>query len=122
MWNFGWFGYKDANDQPGQGTVWQITSSRSSKGPTMFERAFLKTNADATQWWRLKITGEKNEIVYEFLVGTDGKVQKVRYLDPGPSRSVSSCRTSPAPSSRTGRPSPRGTSLQAPLSGRRASR
>ncbi len=83
MWNFGWFGYKDANYQPGQGTVWQITSSRSSKGPTMFERAFLKTNADATQWWRLKITGDKNEIVYEFLVGTDGKVQKVRYLDPG---------------------------------------
>jgi len=84
MWNFGWFGYTDANYQPGQGTVWQITSSRDSKGSTTFERAFLKVNADATQWWRLKISGSgaKEEVVYEFLVGTDMKVLKVRYKDP----------------------------------------
>jgi hypothetical protein len=81
MWNFGWFGYKDANYKPGQGTVWQITSSRNSK-TTTFERAFLKANADQSQWWRLKITGGKDEIVYEFLVGADTKVQKVRYKDP----------------------------------------
>jgi hypothetical protein len=85
MWNFGWFGYQDANYQPGQGTVWQITSSRSSGGPTTFERAFLKVNADTTQWWRLEVTGSdaKGQLVYEFLVGTDMKVQKVRYKDPG---------------------------------------
>ncbi|HYW84291.1 MAG TPA: hypothetical protein VFB30_13600, partial [Spirochaetia bacterium] len=83
MWNFGWFGYKDANYKPGEGTVWQITSSRNSKGPTMFERAFLKANSDKSQWWRLKITGGKDEIVYEFLVGADTVVQKVRYKDPG---------------------------------------
>ncbi len=83
MWNFGWFGYKDANYQPGQGTIWQITSSRNSKGPTMFERAFLKSNKDKTQWWRLKISAKKDEIVYEFLVGADAVVQKVRYKDPG---------------------------------------
>ena len=82
MWNFGWFGYKDANYQPGQGTIWQITSSRNSK-TTLFERAFLKANADKSQWWRLKISGGKDEIIYEFLVGADTKVQKVRYKDPG---------------------------------------
>ena len=59
MWNFGWFGYKDANYKAGQGTVWQITSSRNSKGPTMFERAFLKINDDKSQWWRLKITAKR---------------------------------------------------------------
>ena len=85
MWNFGWFGYKDANYDPGQGTAWQITSSRDSKGPTIFERAFLKANDDKTQWWRLKIAGSKakDEIIYEFLVGADMMVQKVRYRDPG---------------------------------------
>jgi len=82
MWNFGWFGYKDANYQPGQGTIWQITSSRNNK-TTLFERAYLKANADQSQWWRLKITSGKDEIIYEFLVGTDTKVQKVRYKDPG---------------------------------------
>ena len=86
MWSFGWFGYKDGNYQPGQGTIWEITSSsRGSKGPTTFERAFLKLNTDKTQWWRLKIKGskEKDEIVYEMLVGADTVVQKVRYKDPG---------------------------------------
>ncbi|HVO39545.1 MAG TPA: hypothetical protein VMV03_11015 [Spirochaetia bacterium] len=84
MWSFGWFGYKDANYKPGQGTVWQITSSRGSKEPTMFERAFLKVNADKSQWWRLKFQGgnKKDEIVYEFLVGADTQVQKVRFKDP----------------------------------------
>jgi hypothetical protein len=85
MWNVGWFGYMDANYQPGQGIVWQITSSRSSGGPTTFERAFLKVNTDTLQWWRLEITGRnaKDRLGYEFLVGTDMKVQKVRYKDPG---------------------------------------
>jgi hypothetical protein len=85
MWNFGWFGYKDANYDPGQGTAWQITSSRDSKGPTIFERDFLKANDDKAQWWRLKIGGSKakDEIIYEFLVGADMMVQEVRYRDPG---------------------------------------
>jgi len=88
MWNFGWFGYKDANYQPGQGTVWQITSSRSSGRPITFGRAFLKVNTDTTQWWRLEITGSnaKDQLVYEFLVGPDMKVQKVGYKDPGSGR------------------------------------
>jgi hypothetical protein len=85
MWNFGWFGYKDANYHPGQGTAWQITNPRNSEGPTIFERAFLKANDDKTQWWRLKIAGgeAKDEIIYEFLGGADMTVQKVRYRDPG---------------------------------------
>lgn len=84
MWNFGWFGYKDANYKPGQGTVWQITSSRGSKGPTNFERAYLKLNPDKSQWWRLKFQGgnKKDEVIYEFLVGADTQVQKVRFKDP----------------------------------------
>ena len=85
MWTLGWFGYKDANYQPGQGTIWEITSSsKGSKGPTTFERAFLKLNKDKSQWWRLRIKGskEKEEIVYELLVGADTLVQKVRYKDP----------------------------------------
>jgi hypothetical protein len=85
MWTLGWFGYKDANYQPGQGTIWEISSSsKGSKGPTTFERAFLKLNKDKSQWWRLRIKGskEKEEIVYELLVGADTLVQKVRYKDP----------------------------------------
>ncbi len=82
MWNFGWFGYKDANYKEGQGTVWEITGSRGSKGPTTFERAFLKVTPDKSQWWRFKIQDKKNEIVYEFLVASDTTVQKVRFKDP----------------------------------------
>ena len=85
MWNFGWFGYKDANYKPGQGTVWQITGSRGSKDVMTFERAFLKVTADNSQWWRFRIKGEKkekDEILYEFLVGSETVVQKVRFKDP----------------------------------------
>jgi hypothetical protein len=86
MWNLGWFGYKDGNYQPGQGTIWEITSSsKGSKAPTTFERAYLKLNNDKSQWWRLRIKGskEKEEIVYEILFGSDTVAQKVRYKDQG---------------------------------------
>jgi hypothetical protein len=86
IWNFGWFGYKDANYSPGQGTVWQMSGTAAgSKEPVTFERAFLRLNGDQTQWWRLTLRGGKaqgGEMVYEFLVGADTEVRKVRYKDP----------------------------------------
>jgi len=83
MWSMGWFGYADANYQPGQGTVWTFTGSGgSSSKPLTFERALLKVNADSSQWWRFKLETDKRTIIYEFLVGPDAALQKVRYQDP----------------------------------------
>jgi len=83
MWSMGWFGYADANYQPGQGTVWTFAGSGgSSSKPLNFERALLEVNADSSQWWRFKLETDKRTIVYEFLVGPDATLLKVRYRDP----------------------------------------
>jgi len=83
MWNMGWFGYKDANYKVGQGTVWSFTSTgKGSSEPTTFERALLKVTDDSSQWWRFKLDTGKDTIIYEFLVGSDSVVKKVRYKDP----------------------------------------
>jgi hypothetical protein len=83
FWSMGWFGYKDANYAPGQGTIWNFkTTGGSSKEPVTFERALLKVVAGKAQWWRFKMTSGKTNIVYEFLVGADTVVTKVRYQDP----------------------------------------
>jgi hypothetical protein len=83
FWSMGWFGYKDANYKPGQGTVWTFTNTGgSSKDPVVFERALLKVLPGNSQWWRFKMTNGKTNIVYEFLVGPDTVVTKVRYQDP----------------------------------------
>jgi hypothetical protein len=83
MWNMGWFGYRDANYKAGQGTVWKFTNAgKGSSEPVTFERALLKVNADTSQWWRFKLDTGKETITYEFLVGPDSVVKKVRYKDP----------------------------------------
>jgi hypothetical protein len=85
IWNMGWYGYSDASFKPGQGTVLEIAGEgkKSSSGDKMtIERALLKVNKDASQWWRFKIVSGKDTILYEFLVGADSVVQKVRYKDP----------------------------------------
>jgi hypothetical protein len=83
FWSMGWFGYKDGNYKPGQGTIWKFTGTgRSSSEPVTFERALLKTNADGSQWWRFKLDSGKKPILYEFLVAPDASVTKVRYKDP----------------------------------------
>ena len=83
FWSMGWFGYKDANYAPGQGTIWKFTNTGKSKEPVTFERALLKVVPGNSQWWRFKMTSGKSTIVYEFLVGPDTVVTKVRYQDPG---------------------------------------
>jgi hypothetical protein len=83
FWSMGWFGYKDANYAPGQGTIWKFTNTGKSKEPVTFERALLKVVPGNSQWWRFKMTSGKSTIVYEFLVGPDAVVTKVRYQDPG---------------------------------------
>jgi hypothetical protein len=83
FWSMGWFGYKDANYAPGQGTIWKFANAGKSKEPVTFERALLKVVAGNSQWWRFKMTSSKSTIVYEFLVGPDAVVTKVRYQDPG---------------------------------------
>jgi hypothetical protein len=110
FWNMGWFGYKDVSYKPGQGTIWKFTGSgrKSSEEATTFERAFLKANADASQWWRFKVESGKDTIVYEFLVGPDTVVKKVRFKDPDsgtvqefvPSQDRSQPAAGPAPKSR----------------------
>lgn len=83
MWSMGWFGYKDANYKVGQGTVWSFTGSGKGKSePTTFERALLKVTDDSSQWWRFKLDSGKDTMIYEFLVGPDSVVKKVRYKDP----------------------------------------
>jgi hypothetical protein len=84
FWNMGWFGYKDNSYKPGQGTIWKFTgtSRKPSESAMTFERALLKVNADSSQWWRFKMDTGKDSILYEFLVGTDSTVKKVRYKDP----------------------------------------
>jgi hypothetical protein len=87
MWNMGWFGYGDANYKVGQGTVWTFTGTdgkgnAKDKDSFTLERALLKINADKSQWWRFKMDTGKDAILYEFLVGADTVVQKVRYQDP----------------------------------------
>ena len=83
MWNMGWFGYGDANYKEGQGTVWTFTQAGGGNSdPVTFERALLKINVDKSQWWRFKLDSGKHTILYEFIVGSDNVVQKVRYQDP----------------------------------------
>lgn len=82
FWNMGWFGYKDANYQAGQGTIWRFTNTGSSKEPVTVERALLKVMPGKSQWWRFKMTNGKTNITYEFLVGADAVVTRVRYQDP----------------------------------------
>jgi hypothetical protein len=81
FWSMGWFGYKDGNYKPGQGTIWKFTTTGKSQSMT-FERALLKVNADSSQWWRFRLDMGKKPILYEFLVGPDLIVTKVRYKDP----------------------------------------
>ena len=82
FWNMGWFGYKDPNYKPGQGTVWTFTVSGKPKETMTLERALLKVNADGTRWWRLRVDADGDTILYEFLVAADSTVKKVRYKDP----------------------------------------
>jgi len=82
FWSMGWFGYKDINYKPGQGTVWTFTDSRKASEVMTLERALLKVNADSSQWWRFRFDSGKDSVLYEFLVGPDGVVRKVRYKDP----------------------------------------
>ena len=82
FWSMGWFGYKDINYKPGQGTIWTFTDSKKSSETMTLERALLKLNADSSQWWRFKFESGKDTVLYEFLVGADAVVKKVRYKDP----------------------------------------
>jgi hypothetical protein len=82
FWSMGWFGYKDINYKPGQGTIWTFTDSKKASQTMTLERALLKVNPDSTQWWRFKFDSGKDSILYEFLVGADTVVKKVRYKDP----------------------------------------
>ncbi len=82
-WATGWYGGQGGGYKPGQGTVWEFTGTKgSSGGPITLERALLKENADKAQWWRIRWTSQGEEMLYEFLVGADGTVLKVRYRDP----------------------------------------
>ena len=71
----------DANYKEGQGTVWTFTAGGDSE-PVTFERALLKNDVDKSPWWRFKLDSGKHTILYEFIVGSDNVVQKVRYQDP----------------------------------------
>jgi len=82
FWTMGWFGYKDVNYKPGQGTIWTFTDSKKSSEIMTLERALLKANTDSSQWWRFKFESGKDTVLYEFLVGADAVVKKVRYKDP----------------------------------------
>ena len=82
FWSMSWFGYKDINYKPGQGTVWTFTDSKKASQVMTLERALLKVNADSSQWWRFRFDQGKDSVLYEFLVGPDGLVKKVRYKDP----------------------------------------
>jgi hypothetical protein len=84
FWSMGWFGYKEGTYKPGQGTIWKFTGTgrKSNEGAMTFERALLKANADGSQWWRFRIDAGKDTMLYEFLVGADSVVTKVRYKDP----------------------------------------
>jgi len=83
MLGMGWSGSGGSNYAPGQGAVWAISGSGSSSNSTTFERALLKVNPDSSQWWRLRMDSGKSHILYEYLVGPDSVVQRVRYKDPG---------------------------------------
>jgi hypothetical protein len=82
FWTMGWFGYKEINYKPGQGTIWNFTDSKKKSETMTLERALLKVNADSSQWWRFRFESGKDTVLYEFLVGADSVVKKVRYKDP----------------------------------------
>ncbi|HET7839835.1 MAG TPA: hypothetical protein VFL04_08740, partial [Rectinemataceae bacterium] len=82
VWSMGWFGYGESNYKPGQGTVWTFKGSSRNGEDLSFERALLRVNADKSQWWRFRLDTGKDRLLYEFLVGSDGTVLKVRYQDP----------------------------------------
>jgi hypothetical protein len=81
LWSVGWFGYGEQNYKPGQGTIWEFANTGEDQ-PTIFERAYLRANTDGSQWWRLRLGQAEDTLVFEFLVGADGDVQRVRYRDP----------------------------------------
>ncbi len=82
MWSMGWFGYGESNYKQGQGTVWNFAGTARPGEQLSLERALLKVNGDKSQWWRFRLDTGKDKVLFEFLVGADGTVQKVRYQDP----------------------------------------
>lgn len=69
--------------KPGQGTVWTITDTNNgSIETTTLEQALLKKNGDGTAWWRLDVTSKDSSLLYEYLLGPDHAIDKVRYKDP----------------------------------------
>jgi len=64
--------------KPGQYTRWNI-SGGDGKGATL-ERAFLATDADGNQWWKVKFIGEKGEAtIFEALLSPkDQKMLRLR--------------------------------------------
>lgn len=79
---FGGYRFGETGYQPGQGTVWQFTDEGGGNESSTVEHALLRINADGTQWWRVELTSSDETLLYEFLVGSDKLVQKVRYKDP----------------------------------------
>lgn len=68
---------------PGQGTVWTVTDTNNGTTETStFEQALLKRNGNGTAWWRLDVTSKDGSILYEYLLGPDRTIEKVRYKDP----------------------------------------
>ncbi len=85
FWSMGWFGYKDPNYKPGQGTIWKFTSTgRNASKPVTLERALLKANADSSQWWRFSMdTGQEPDPVrvprWSRRDGSEGPLQGPRF-------------------------------------------
>ena len=76
---FGGHGFQE-NYQEGQGTTWQITTG--GEEAILMERALLKHYSDGRQWWQLIYSSGDDELIYEFLTGTDHSIVKLRFLDP----------------------------------------
>lgn len=69
--------------EPGQGTVWTVKDSNNGSTETStLEQALLKRNGNGTAWWRLSVTSKDGSFLYEYLVGPDHSLRKVRYKDP----------------------------------------
>lgn len=47
-----------------------------------FTRALLHTNDDGTKWWRFEFMVDDEELPFEALIGQEGGIRQLRYIDP----------------------------------------
>ncbi len=78
----GGFYFDDSTYEVGQGTVWSLTSS-DDDDEILLEKALLSVEDDGSKWWRIAFSQEGDRLIYEYHIGPDYQLIKMRFKDVG---------------------------------------